>query len=67
MENKNYKRQYRELDDATKKKISAATRGKQKSELHKLHLSQAMLDYWKKIGHRPYPQTTMDDLIGANL
>lgn len=67
MENKKYKRQYRELDDATKKKISAATGGKPKSEIHKQHISQAMKDYWKKVEHRPYPQTTMDDLIGANL
>ena len=49
----NYKRQYRELDDETKMKISASSRGRHKSEQHKQHISQAMLDYWATVPHRP--------------
>lgn len=32
--NKNYKRQYRELDDETKKKISQSLKGRSKSYSH---------------------------------
>ena len=48
-----YKRQYREIDDETKKKISLTSRNKPKSEQHKLHISQAMEKYWQKVPHRP--------------
>lgn len=48
-----YKRQYRELDDETKMKISDSSRGKHKSEQHKQHISQAMRDYWETVPHRP--------------
>jgi len=48
-----YKRQYRELDDETKKKISASSRNKPKSEAHKQHISQAMEKYWLSVPHRP--------------
>ncbi len=48
-----YKRQYRELDDDTKKKISDSHKKKTKSEEHKMHISQGMTDYWKTVPHRP--------------
>lgn len=48
-----YKRQYRELDDTTKEKISRSSQGKPKSDLHKQHISQAMVDYWKTVPHKP--------------
>ena len=57
------KRQYRELDDATKQKISASTKGKSKSETHKQHISQSMKDYWKTIPNKP-EHTSMDDFLG---
>lgn len=57
------KREYRELSDETKQKISASTKGKQKSASHKIHISQAMLKYWQGIPSKPQ-QTTMDDLLG---
>ena len=50
---KNHKRQYRELDDETKQKISASQRGKMKSESHRRHISQAMEKYWQTVPHRP--------------
>lgn len=40
------KRQYRELSDSVKTKISASTRNKAKSEQHKEHIRQGMLRYW---------------------
>jgi hypothetical protein len=59
----NRKRQYRELSDATKQKISKATTRKPKSESHKEHISQAMKRYWASIPSKP-KQVTMDDHIG---
>ena len=60
---KEYKRQYRELEDATKQKISQSSKNKPKSETHKQHISQAMIDYWETVEHRPDGETTMDDII----
>lgn len=51
--NNQYKRQYRELDDTTKEKISRSSQGKPKSDLHKQHISQAMKDYWRGVPHKP--------------
>lgn len=65
MENTHYKRQWRELEDATKKKISAAASGKPKSELHKQHISQSMTQYWAQVPNRPQSGITMAELIGA--
>lgn len=62
----NKKRIYRELSDETKAKISNSSKGKPKSTSHKIHISQAMCDYWKTIPHKPKEEhTTMNDLIGA--
>ena len=71
MNTRPYKRQYRELDNETKIKISNATRGKSKSKEWRNKISQSMVDYWKTVEHRPQPdnadkQTTMDDIIGVN-
>ena len=63
--NNQYKRQYRELQDTTKAKISAASKGKRKSTSHKIHISQALKNYWQQVPHRPQSGITMDDLIGA--
>ena len=53
MENK--KRQFRELSNDTKQKISNASKGRPKSQSDRQHISQAMTDYWKTIPHRPSP------------
>ena len=50
---KEYKRQYRELDDETKEKIAASQRGRTKSQSHRQHISQAMTEYWQTVPHRP--------------
>ena len=52
-----YKRQWRELEDSTKEKISNAMKGKSKSSYHKEHIRQSMLNYWAQVGHKP----TQDD------
>jgi hypothetical protein len=44
-----YKRQFRELSDETKDKISKSSKGKRKSFSHRQHLSQALQDYWKTV------------------
>ncbi len=47
-----YKRQYRQLDDETKQKISMSTQGKPKSEAHKEHIRQGMLQYWETVPNK---------------
>ena len=65
MNNQPHKRQWRELDDATRERISRSTQGKAKSEQHKQRISQALKDYWQTVPHRPQSGITMADLIGA--
>lgn len=50
-----YKRQWRELEDSTKEKISKALKGKSKSSFHKEHIRRSMLDYWRTVEHKPQP------------
>lgn len=47
-----YKRQYRELDDDVKERISQSSKNKPKSEDHKQHISQAMTKYWQTVPHK---------------
>ena len=54
----NRKRQYRELSDITKQKISKSAIGKSKSASHKEHISQAMKKYWAGIPNKPKDITT---------
>ena len=58
-----FKRQYRELDDETKQKISISSRNKPKSEIHKQHISQGMIDYWLTVPHRPNDNDTKTNEI----
>ena len=51
--NQQYKRQYRELEDDVKEKISQYSKNKPKSEDHKQHISQAMTKYWQTVPHKP--------------
>ena len=48
-----YKRQYRELSQETKDKISNAQKNKKKSADHKLHISQSMTKYWQSVPNKP--------------
>ena len=51
------KRQYRELSDETKNKISNSTRGRGKSFQHKQNISRGMTEYWKTVPNRPQPSS----------
>ena len=53
-----YKRQYRELSQETKDKISNAQKNKKKSADHKLHISQSMRKYWAAVPNRPKDNNT---------
>lgn len=57
------KRQFRELDQETKEKISRSNKGKIKSDLHKQHISQAMRKYWSQIPNKP-TDVSMDEFLG---
>ena len=46
-------RQYRNLCDDTKKRISQSLRGRTFSDSHKQAISDAMRQYWAKIPYRP--------------
>lgn len=58
-----HKRQWRELSPEVKQKISTSTKGKKKSEQHKIRLSQSLQRYWETIPHKPQ-ETTMDEFLG---
>ena len=55
-----YKRQYRDLPDEVKQKISASTKGKAKSYDHKQHISQGMRKYWSGVPNKPQSQDNND-------
>ena len=52
-----YKRQYRQLSDETKQKISHTTTNRPKSADHKAHISQAMKKYWQSVPDKPDSNT----------
>jgi len=47
------KRQFRELSDTTKAKISQAMKGKSKSFTHKENIRNGLKNYWKTIPNKP--------------
>ena len=53
-------RQYRELSDETKAKISQSMKGKSKSFTHREAISNSLKDYWKTIPNKP----TTDNKVG---
>ena len=58
------KRQYRELDDSVKQKISQSTKGKAKTTTHKQHLSQSLKKYWETIPSRQEHISIQEYLMG---
>ena len=63
---KEYKRQWRELSDEHKEKISRASLNKPKSSEHKQHISNAMKAYWRDVPHRPDSEsghTSMEEFL----
>ena len=59
-------REYRELEDTTKEKISQSLTNRPKSETHKLHISQGMKKYWQKIPSKKEDISMDDFLNGVN-
>lgn len=55
------KRQYRELNDETKQKISKKLKKQRKSEAHKQAISKAMILYWKEIPNKPRNEDRVED------
>lgn len=51
------KRQFRELSDETKEKISNSTRGKTKTAQHIQNISKGMIKYWETIPNKPQPSS----------
>lgn len=49
----NRKRQYRELSDLTKMKISQKLKGRSKGATHRENISKGMKNYWKTIPNKP--------------
>ena len=62
---KEYKRQYRQLSDETKSKISNSNRNKPKTEIQKQRIRQAMIQYWKTVPDNPH-SLSMDDYLKRN-
>lgn len=59
---KEYKRQYRQLSDETKNKISNSNRNKPKTEIQKQRIRQAMIQYWKTVPNKPNSLSMVDYL-----
>lgn len=49
----NYKRQYRQLDDTTKEKISQSLRGRTKSATYTQAISDGLKKYWTSVPNQP--------------
>ena len=62
---KEYKRQYRQLSDETKNKISNSNRNKPKSEIQKKRIQQSMIQYWKTVPNKPN-SLSVDDYLKRN-
>ena len=48
-----YKRQYRQMSDETKQKISQSLKGRSKSMSHVENIKNGLKNYWKNIPNRP--------------
>lgn len=59
------KRIYRDVDDATKQKISQKMIGRSKSPSHIQAISDAMKRYWEKIPEKPKTSgnTSTDEVV----
>ena len=58
------KRQYRELDDSVKQKISQSSKGKAKSVTHRQHLSQSLKKYWEGVQSKQNHISMQEYLMG---
>lgn len=49
MKKQQYKRQYRELSDETKSKISKSLKGRQLSDSHRKAIADSLRNYWQSV------------------
>ena len=61
MNNTTYKRQYREMPDAKKKKISQRLRGRSLSSTHAENISKGMIAYWKNVPYKDEKRGSQED------
>ena len=55
------KRQYRELSDETKAKISQSMRNKSKTSTHKENISNGLKNYWTTVPNKPTNEKAESD------
>ena len=48
-----YRRQYRQMPDETKQKISQALKGRSKGITHKDNISTGLKKYWSQVPNKP--------------
>jgi len=48
-----YRRQYRQMSDETKAKISQSMKGRSKSISHKENISAGLKNYWQTVPNKP--------------
>ncbi len=58
------KRQYRELDDSVKQKISQSNKCKAKSMIHRQHISQSLKKYWQGLPSKQEHISMQEYLMG---
>lgn len=51
-------REFRELSDLTKQRISQSLTGRPLSDIHKANISKSMKDYWQTIPNKPTGEST---------
>lgn len=65
MEEKKYKREYRELRPETKEKLrNNPSLKRPKTDAHKQHISQGLKKYWSGVPSQ-YDEYTMDDYLNG--
>lgn len=55
------KRQFRELSDETKAKISQTMKNRSKSMTHKEKISNSLKNYWRNIPNKPVNDNDTDE------
>lgn len=58
-------RQFRQLDDTTKQKISRSMVNRPKSDLHKANISKGLKAYWEKVPNKPQPENNTENGGGS--
>ena len=67
MDNNNYKRQYRQLNDTTKQKISQSLRGRTKSATHTQAISNGLKKYWATVPNQPNNNENKNEEHDSNI